>query len=254
MTTPGEHPAAPDTRIDPGSFRDPGNRVFTVDGEVYRALDKRNLDAWEALTNSRFFGEQLWLILIGWVIVLVVTLVTFALMRAPWGRVVRSVREDEDAARALGKNAYGYKVQSLIIGGVMGGLGGMVLAIGTQTVQPDSYSPPITFFLYTALILGGLGRVWTPIVGSIFFWMLLSLTDNFLREAVDNRFLGINHIMDGVQVGQVRFMLVGVGLALLMVFRPQGAAFRRTAPLPRVRSPSCRSEARSGCASWLQKL
>lgn len=170
----------------------------------------------------RFFGEQLWLILIGWVIVLVVTLVTFALMRAPWGRVVRSVREDEDAARALGKNAYGYKVQSLIIGGVMGGLGGMVLAIGTQTVQPDSYSPPITFFLYTALILGGLGRVWTPIVGSIFFWMLLSLTDNFLREAVDNRFLGINHIMDGVQVGQVRFMLVGVGLALLMVFRPQG--------------------------------
>jgi branched-chain amino acid transport system permease protein len=170
----------------------------------------------------RFFGEQLWLILIGWVIVLVVTLVTFALMRAPWGRVVRSVREDEDAARALGKNAYGYKVQSLIIGGVMGGLGGMVLAIGTQTVQPDSYSPPITFFLYTALILGGLGRVWTPIVGSIFFWMLLSLTDNFLREAVDNRFLGVNHIMDGVQVGQVRFMLVGLGLALLMVFRPQG--------------------------------
>jgi neutral amino acid transport system permease protein len=170
----------------------------------------------------RFFGEQLWLILIGWFIVLLVTLVTFALMRAPWGRVVRSIREDEDAARALGKNAYGYKVQSLIIGGVMGGLGGMVLAIGTQTVQPDSYSPPITFFLYTALILGGLGRVWTPIVGSIFFWVLLSLTDNFLREAVDNRFLWINHVMDGVQVGQVRFMLVGAGLAALMVFRPQG--------------------------------
>jgi branched-chain amino acid transport system permease protein len=170
----------------------------------------------------RFFGEQLWVILTGWFIVLVVTLITVALMRAPWGRVVRSIREDEDAARALGKNAYGYKVQSLIIGGVMGGLAGMVLAIGTQTVQPDSYSPPITFFLYTALILGGLGRVWTPIVGSVIFWMLLSFTDNFLREAVDNRFLGINHVMDGVQVGQVRFMLVGMGLAGLMIFRPQG--------------------------------
>jgi neutral amino acid transport system permease protein len=170
----------------------------------------------------RFFGEQLWVILTGWFIVLVVTLITVALMRAPWGRVVRSIREDEDAARALGKNAYGYKVQSLIIGGVMGGLAGMVLAIGTQTVQPDSYSPPITFFLYTALILGGLGRVWTPIVGSVIFWVLLSFTDNFLREAVDNRLLGINHIMDGVQVGQVRFMLVGFGLAALMIFRPQG--------------------------------
>jgi branched-chain amino acid transport system permease protein len=48
------------------------------------------------------------------------------------------------------------------------------------------------------------------------------LTDNFLRQAVDNSFLGIDSIMDGVQVGQVRFMLVGLGLALLMIFRPQG--------------------------------
>jgi branched-chain amino acid transport system permease protein len=169
-----------------------------------------------------FSGNYLWILVIGWSIVLLVTLITVALMRAPWGRVVRSIREDEDAARALGKNAYGYKVQSLIIGGVMGGLAGMVLSIGSQTVQPDTYSPPVTFFLYTIVILGGLGRVWTPIVGSIIFWMLLSLTDNFLREAVDNHFLGINNIMDGVQVGQVRFMLVGIGLAGLMIFRPQG--------------------------------
>jgi neutral amino acid transport system permease protein len=172
--------------------------------------------------DFRFFGNQLWIIIIGWSIVALVTLFVWSLIRAPWGRVIRSIREDEDAARSLGKNAYGYKVQSLIIGGVIGGIAGMVLSIGTQTVQPDAYSPPITFFLYTALILGGLGRVWTPIVGSIVFWMLLALTDNFLREAVDNRFLGINSIMDGVQIGQVRFMLVGAGLALLMIFRPQG--------------------------------
>jgi branched-chain amino acid transport system permease protein len=170
----------------------------------------------------RFSGQYLWILIIGWSIVALITLMTWLLIRAPWGRVVRSIREDEDAARALGKNAYGYKVQSLVIGGVMGGLAGMVLSIGASTVQPDTYSPPVTFFLYTILILGGLGRVWTPIVGSIIFWMLLSLTDNFLREAVDNRYLGINHIMNGVQVGQVRFMLVGLGLALLMVFRPQG--------------------------------
>jgi branched-chain amino acid transport system permease protein len=172
--------------------------------------------------DLRFSGNTMWIMVTGWSIVLIVTLITAALMRAPWGRVVRSIREDEDAARALGKNAYGYKVQSLIIGGVMGGLAGMVLSIGSQTVQPDTYSPPVTFFLYTILILGGLGRVWTPIVGSVIFWMLLSFTDNFLREAVENRFLFIHKIMDGVQIGQVRFMLVGLGLALLMIFRPQG--------------------------------
>jgi neutral amino acid transport system permease protein len=172
--------------------------------------------------DFEFFGNQLWIILTGWAIVALVTLVVWALMRAPWGRVVRSIREDEDAARALGKNAYGYKVQSLIIGGVMGGLGGMVLSIGSQTVQPDTYSPPITFFLYTILILGGLGRVWTPIVGSIIFWVLLSLTDNFLREAVSNEVLWFHTFMEGTQIGQVRFMLVGLGLAGLMIFRPQG--------------------------------
>lgn len=170
----------------------------------------------------RFFGEQLWIILTGWIVVALVLLFSWALIRAPWGRVVRSIREDEDASRSLGKNAYWYKVQSLIIGGVIGGVAGMVLCIGTQTVQPDSYSPPVTFFLYTALILGGLGRVWTPIVGASIFWMLLAFTDNFLNEAVANRFLGLQHIMDGIQVGQVRFMLVGLGLAMLMVFRPQG--------------------------------
>lgn len=170
----------------------------------------------------RFFGNQLWIILFGWAIVALVTAISFLILKAPWGRVLRSIREDEDAARSLGKNAYGYKVQSLIIGGVMGGIAGMVLSIGTQTVQPDAYSPPITFFLYTALILGGLGRIWTPIVGSVLFWMLLAFTDNFLREAVSNSFLGVDAIMDGVQIGQVRFMLVGAGLAALMVFRPQG--------------------------------
>ena len=80
-----------------------------------------------SVVNFRFTGNTLWIILIGWAIVLIVTLITYALIRAPWGRVVRSIREDEDAARALGKNAYGYKVQSLIIGGIMGGLGGMLL-------------------------------------------------------------------------------------------------------------------------------
>ena len=44
---------------------------------------------------------------------------------AAWGRVVKAIREDEDAVRSLGKNVYGYKMQSLILGGVIGAVGGM---------------------------------------------------------------------------------------------------------------------------------
>ena len=90
-------------------------------------------------------------------------------------------------------------------------------------MQPDTYSPPITFFLYTVLILGGCGRVLDADRRARSSSGCSSSADRqLLREAVDNRFLGINDIMDGVQVGQIRFMLVGAGLVLLMIFRPQG--------------------------------
>ncbi len=58
------------------------------------------------------------------------------LMRSPWGRVVKSIREDEDAVRALGKNVYSYKIQALVIGGIFGALGGMIYAVGHRLGDP----------------------------------------------------------------------------------------------------------------------
>ena len=71
-----------------------------------------------------------------------VALVTYLLVRSPWGRVLKSIRENEDAARSLGKNVYGYKMQALMIGGVIGALGGILGAIGDQSVQPDNFVDP----------------------------------------------------------------------------------------------------------------
>lgn len=167
------------------------------------------------------FGNQAYIILVGWALAILVTLLVFLLMRSPWGRVVKSIREDEDAARALGKSAYWYKMQSLILGGVIGGLAGILLSVGQSTVQPDAYSPPVTFFIWTALILGGVGRVWSPILGSVMFWVLLSLANNVLDEMVSAGIVP-EAVTAGVRGGSVRFILVGVGLALLMAFRPQG--------------------------------
>ena len=169
----------------------------------------------------RFSNGRTWILLVGWILVLLMTLLIWRLMSSPWGRVLKAIREDEDAARSLGKNVFVYKMQSLVLGGVIGSLGGMVFAIGTQSVQPDSYSTPVTFFAYASLILGGTATVWGPIIGSMLFWALLAFTDAFLRQAVgDAGFMA--GAFTGTQVGQVRFMLVGIGLAALMVFRPQG--------------------------------
>ena len=169
----------------------------------------------------RFSENRMWLLIVGWVLVALMALLVFLLMRSPWGRVVKSIREDEDAARALGKNVFSYKMQSLVLGGVIGALGGMVLAVGTQAIQPDNFGTPITFFAYTALILGGAARVIGPVVGAAIFWVVLSFTDNFLRQAVAEDLIP-TAIMSGTQVGIVRQMLVGLGLMLLIIFRPQG--------------------------------
>jgi neutral amino acid transport system permease protein len=168
-----------------------------------------------------FSNRQLWLLTVGWTLSLLAALLVWLLARSPWGRVLRAIREDEDAARSLGKNVFVYKMQSLVLGGVLGGFGGFILATSQQAVQPDTYSPPVTFFIFTALILGGAATVVGPIVGSMLFWGILAATDSFLRQAVGSGMIP-PWIMSGVQIGQVRFMLVGLSLMLLMIFRPQG--------------------------------
>lgn len=159
--------------------------------------------------------RQLWFFVVGWVTVLVVGGAVALLIRSPWGRVLRAIREDEDAVRALGKNAFVFKMQSLIIGGLIGSLAGVLLALESGSVQPDSYSPPVTYFAWTCLILGGVARVWGPVLGAMIFWALLSLTSDVLSELLGG-------VLSDVQLGQIRFVLVGIALALLMVFRPQG--------------------------------
>lgn len=168
-----------------------------------------------------FSERQMWLLVVGWTIAAVLATSIWLLARSPWGRVLKAIREDEDAARSLGKNVFVYKMQSLVLGGVIGGFGGMILATSQQAVQPDTYSPPVTFFIFTALILGGAATVIGPIIGSMLFWALLSATDAFLRQGVSSGTIP-PWLMNGVQVGAVRFMLVGLGLMLLMIFRPQG--------------------------------
>lgn len=168
-----------------------------------------------------FIGNQMWVVLVGWVTVALAALVVWAVIRSPWGRVLKAIREDEDAARSLGKNAYWFKMQALMLGGVIGAAGGMLRAIGTQSAQPQNFITDVTFFAWVALILGGVAKIGGPILGAAILYGVLSFTDIVLRQMVESGIIS-SSIMDGTQVGQVRFMLIGLGLVLLAAFRPQG--------------------------------
>ncbi len=161
---------------------------------------------------------DLWLRIVGWGLVIILGLLAWQLMRSPWGRVIKGIREDEDAVRALGKNVYFYKMQSLILGGLFGTLGGMIFVL-PRAVVPANYATTLTFFIYTILLLGGAATILGPIVGSIVFWVLLSAVSGFVARA---QAVGWFPGMSSVQAGQTRFIIVGVVLMLLVIFRPQG--------------------------------
>jgi branched-chain amino acid transport system permease protein len=168
-----------------------------------------------------FDERTMWVLTIGWILVALCCLLVYLLMRSPWGRVLKAIREDEDAVRSLGKNVFSYKMQSLILGGVIGALAGFIFALSTGSVLPDSYAPEVTFFAYTIVILGGAARVLGPVVGAVIFWLFIQLSDQLLRQAIGAGYIP-NSVMDTTQVGAVRFILVGLGLMLLIIFRPQG--------------------------------
>jgi branched-chain amino acid transport system permease protein len=169
----------------------------------------------------KFSANDAWVVTVGWIVVALMTLLMFFLTRSPWGRVIKSIREDEDAARSLGRNVFGFKIQALVLGGVIGSFAGMIFAIASQSVQADNYSTDLTFFAYAILILGGTARVFGPIAGTIIFWFLLVFVQQILTETVSAGWIS-SSILSADQVGQVKFILVGLGLMLLMIFRPQG--------------------------------
>ena len=175
-----------------------------------------------SLFAQRFNQYDLFIIICGWILVALASAYVYYLMRSPWGRVIKSIREDEDAARSLGKNIFTFKMQSLIIGGIIGAFGGMVIAVGNQVAQPNNYSTALTFFAYTILILGGVARVKGPIIGAMIFWFLIAFVDNVLAELTAHYTMPGWIILNDNNFGQVKFILVGIGLVLLVVYRPQG--------------------------------
>lgn len=165
------------------------------------------------LTGTEFNGLPL--LLTVWVVLGLLVLLLRALIRSPWGRVLRAVREDEDAARALGKNAFSYKLQSLGFAAVLGAIAGWFLAINFESVGQENFEPLYTFLGYAILVLGGMATFGGVMVGSVILWTVL---EGF-------RFLDLPLSAD--KQAALRFIIVGVILMLLMAFRPQGAFGKR---------------------------
>ena len=163
-------------------------------------------------------SDQWWVIVVGIITIAIVVLFVWLLMSSPWGRVIRGIREDEDAVRSLGKNVFAFKMQALIVGGMIIAAGGIITAMGTN-VNPNVYVTSQTFFVWTALLLGGAATIFGPVLGAVLFWMVRAFLSNLLPAMVQ---AGLLPFLTVEQSQMLVFVLVGIALMLIVIFRPQG--------------------------------
>lgn len=149
-----------------------------------------------------------------WAIALIVALFLYLVVNSPWGRVLKAVREDEDAAAALGKNAFSYKLQALVLGAALGAIAGLFYAFQFAFFSPGDFQPLLTFFAYVIVIMGGIGSIWGVPIGAAVFGLIFAGT----------RFFGFPPFsyFDASQRASLRLMIVGAIIIALMAFRPQG--------------------------------
>lgn len=164
--------------------------------------------------NYNISSAQLWVGLLTWLSIVFVLIILARLKKSPWGRALRAVREDEDAVRALGKNAVLLKLQSFMLGAAIGGLSGIFLVFNYGTVQASTFVPVLTFYVWAALILGGVGSLGGPALGAVIFWVIIAGTDTISRFLFESP--------DGQQLAGVRFVIVGLLIMFCMIFKPSG--------------------------------
>lgn len=150
-------------------------------------------------------------------IVVIIAILVWAMermVRSPWGRVLRAIREDEDAAAALGKNAFAYRLQTFVMGSMLMGLSGALYANFTGFISPQDLLPIFTFQVFVMLIVGGSGNNYGALLGTVLIWALWTLTETVLSAILPP---GLQQ-----QVSAIRVVLVGLILVLMLLYRPQG--------------------------------
>jgi len=135
------------------------------------------------------------------------------LVRSPWGRILKAIREDEEIPKALGKNVFWYKLQSLMLGGAIAGMAGAFFAWQLSAIYPDNFQPQLTFDTWIMVILGGSGNNVGTILGAVIFFAYDALTREVLPRIVP---------LDEARLGAFRIMVIGLILMVLMIWRPQG--------------------------------
>ena len=144
------------------------------------------------------------------------------LARAPFGRVLRAIRDDDQVAAVAGKPVLAFKVKAFAVSAGVLGLAGSLYAHYSSYVAPDSFQPLLTIYIVLALVVGGRGNNYGAVLGAA---LVVAFTEStrFLAEVVPG--------LQAVQVAALRQLVVSVGLLLILRYRPGGILPERIRPV-----------------------
>jgi branched-chain amino acid transport system permease protein len=147
-------------------------------------------------------------------LVLIVHRAIERIVRGPWGRVLRAIREDETAATALGKHAFRFRLEAFVLGSMVMGLAGAAYAHFIGFIAPEDFLPILTFQVWTMLIVGGSGNNKGAIAGAFLVWAVWTLSGTLLDQLVDPAFKA--------RAAALQVVLIGTALAAILLLRPRG--------------------------------
>ncbi|MCG7934258.1 MAG: branched-chain amino acid ABC transporter permease [Candidatus Thiodiazotropha taylori] len=142
------------------------------------------------------------------ILCVVVFLFSVRLVKSPFGRVLKAIREDEEFTQCAGKNVLKYKTLVFILGSIVAAVAGVMYAHYITYIDPTTFDIMESIYILTIVIIGGAGSVWGPIVGAVLLVVLPELL----------RFLGLPTPI----AANVQQIIYGLALVLTMMWRPQG--------------------------------
>ena len=162
------------------------------------------------------------------IVVIALLIVTQKALYSPWGRMMRAIRDNEEAANAMGKNVVKQHLLIFILGSAIVGIAGAMLVTQDGLFSPGSYRPMrYTFLIWVMVIVGGSGNNFGAILGGFAVWFLwieaapisLFLISLFTAGLPETHELKL-HLIESVPY--FRYLMMGMGLLLIMRYRPKG--------------------------------
>ena len=162
------------------------------------------------------------------IVVIILLILTQKALYSPWGRMMRAIRDNEEAANAMGKNVVKQHLLIFILGSAIVGIAGAMLVTQDGLFTPGSYRPMrYTFLIWVMVIVGGSGNNFGAILGGFAVWFLwieaapmaLFLINLFTSGLAETNLLKA-HLIESVPY--FRYLMMGIGLLLIMRYRPKG--------------------------------